>query len=38
MHRQDLEMWHEGKAGDGKQDSLGFHFSSDNYGYYGIFD
>jgi len=38
MHRRDLEIWHTSKADDGKQDTPAFHFSSDNDGYYGIFD
>jgi hypothetical protein len=38
MHRRDLEIRHRGKADVGKQDKPAFHFSSDNDGYYGIFD
>lgn len=38
MHRQDLEIPHQGKAGDGKRHSPAFHFSSDNYGYYWLID
>jgi hypothetical protein len=38
MHRRDLEIWHEGKADVEKQDKPAFHFSSDNDGYYWLFD
>jgi hypothetical protein len=38
MHRLDLEIQHEGKVDATKQDEPAFHFSSDNDGYYGIFD
>lgn len=38
MHRRDLEIWQTGKADEGEQDMHAFHFSSDNDGYYGIFD
>ena len=38
MHRRDLEIRHQGKADDGKRHNPAFHFSSDNDGYYWLFD
>lgn len=37
MHRRDLGIWGEGKAGEMKRVELAFHFSDENYGDYGFF-